>query len=82
MTSTVLQTFPLGLHWPTVDPFLFCAHHLDAYPEGDGSFGPRASLAGRQIGSDFEGKDGWRMYHGDHVPGFPPHPHRGFETLT
>ncbi len=80
--SPVQQRFELGPQWPTVDPFLFVAHHLDAYPEGDGRLGPAASLAGRQMGSDFAGKDGWNMYHGSHVPGFPQHPHRGFETVT
>jgi len=66
----------------TLDPFLFCVHHDDAYPAGNAELGPAASLAGRRIGMDFEGKDGWRMYHGDRVPGFPQHPHRGFETIT
>jgi redox-sensitive bicupin YhaK (pirin superfamily) len=80
--STVLQTVPLGFQWATADPFLFCVHHLDHYPRGNGSFGPRASLAGRSIGNDFEPRDGWRMYHGSTVPGFPEHPHRGFETIT
>jgi redox-sensitive bicupin YhaK (pirin superfamily) len=78
----VLRTQPLGWPWATLDPFLFCVHHDDAYPLGDGRLGPAASLAGRDLGQDFAGKDGWRMYHGEHVPGFPQHPHRGFETVT
>lgn len=82
-SSTVIDSMPLGAPpWPTVDPFLFCVHHLDFYPPGNEKMGPAASLAGRDIGMDFAGKDGWRMYHGDVVPGFPQHPHRGFETLT
>lgn len=82
MDDPVLQTVPLGPQWPTVDPFLFCAHHDDAYPAGNDEMGPDASLDGRDLGMDFEGVDGWRMYHGERVPGFPPHPHRGFETVT
>jgi redox-sensitive bicupin YhaK (pirin superfamily) len=81
-TDPILEALPLGFQWPTLDPFLFCAHHQDAYPAGDERLGPAASLEGRTIGEDFEGKDGWRMYHGDVVPGFPQHPHRGFETVT
>ena len=80
--GAIVQTVPLGLHWPTAEPFLFCAHHLDLYPAGNAVFGPQGSLAGRNIGSDFEARDGWRMYHGSTVPGFPEHPHRGFETIT
>src|SRR5215470_11083638 len=77
-----LEVFPLGFTWETQDPFLFCVHHDDKYPAGNDRMGPAASLAGRNIGMDFEGKDGWRMYHGEEVPGFPGHPHRGFETVT
>jgi redox-sensitive bicupin YhaK (pirin superfamily) len=61
---------------------LFCVYHHDRYPAGNDAMGPAASLAGRHIGEDFAGKDGWRMYHGSVVPGFPQHPHRGFETIT
>lgn len=78
----VLDVRPLGFPWKTDDPFLFCVHHHDAYPAGNEQLGPAASLAGRDLGQDFAGKDGWSMYHGDVVPGFPQHPHRGFETVT
>jgi redox-sensitive bicupin YhaK (pirin superfamily) len=80
--SAIVQIKPLGFPWETQDPFLFCAYHDDAYPQGNGHMGPNASLAGRQIGQDFSRKDGWSMYHGEQVPGFPSHPHRGFETVT
>jgi quercetin 2,3-dioxygenase len=80
--SAVLETAPLGFPWPTIDPFLFCVHHDDAYPAGNEKLGPNASLAGRNLGNDFVVKDGFRMYHGEVVPGFPQHPHRGFETVT
>lgn len=77
-----MTVFPLGPQWPTLDPFLFVAHHLDRYPVGNDDLGPAASLDGRAIGNDFAGVDGWNMYHGSVVPGFPAHPHRGFETVT
>jgi hypothetical protein len=78
----ILRIRPLGMPWESADPFLFCVHHDDAYPAGNDALGPAASLAGRMLGEDFAGKDGWRMYHGEVVPGFPQHPHRGFETVT
>lgn len=79
----VIGMVDVGLHWPTIDPFLFCAWHDDDYPAGNDALGvDSTALAGRNVGSDFTLKDGWRMYHGDVVPGFPRHPHRGFETVT
>ncbi len=82
MPSAILSVRPLGFPWETADPFLFCVHHHDDYPAGNEALGPAAALSGRDIGQDFSGKDGWSMYHGDVVPGFPQHPHRGFETVT
>lgn len=80
--KTVKNIKPLGFQWETRDPFLFCVHHEDFFPKGNDKMGPNASLEGRNIGQDFMIKDGWRMYHGNTVPGFPGHPHRGFETIT
>ena len=81
-SKAVISTKKLGFPWETEDPFLFCAHHLDDYPAGNAELGPAASLAGRDMGQDFDPREDWRMYHGEAVPGFPSHPHRGFETVT
>ncbi|HEY6079380.1 MAG TPA: pirin family protein, partial [Polyangiaceae bacterium] len=78
----VKHTEPLGFQWKVLDPFLFCVHHDDPYPSGNAELGPAASLSGRNLGQDFDSANGWRMYHGQVVPGFPSHPHRGFETVT
>jgi len=83
MSTAIKSIRPLGFPWQTQDPFLFCVHHEDFYPKGNDLMGPAASLKGRAIGQDFAiNKEGWRMYHGEQVPGFPAHPHRGFETVT
>lgn len=82
MAHPIRSIRPLGFPWETQDPFLFCAYHLDHYPKGNDDLGPAESLTGRAIGQDFTVKDGWRMYHGSKIPGFPFHPHRGFETIT
>ena len=84
--SVVRKVFQLsGMHYPTQDPFEFFAFHDDVFPGGDGktgAVGDRALLRGRNIGSDFSMKDGFCMYHGETVPGFPQHPHYGFETVS
>lgn len=80
--SPILEIKAMGFQWETLDPFLFCVHHEDKFPKGNDQMGPATSLAGRSLGDDFIIKDGWRMYHGKRVPGFPGHPHRGFETVT
>lgn len=72
----------MGFPWQTQDPFLFCVHHEDFYPKGNEKLGPAVSLAGRNLGQDFDPGQPWRMYHGENVPGFPAHPHCGFETVT
>lgn len=80
--DTILKVRPLSFQWETLDPFLFCVHHEDNFPKGNAELGPDDSLDGRHIGQDFIIKDGYRMYHGTSIPGFPGHPHRGFETIT
>lgn len=82
MRRAVISNKKMGFIRETLDPFLFCVHHLDHYPEGNEKLGPKESLAGRYLGNDFDERNEWKMYHGEVVPGFPAHPHRGFETIT
>jgi len=79
----VKRIFALGFQWEAQDPFLFCVHHEDHFPKGSATMGPDPKFfQGRSLGDDFIIKDGFRMYHGKQIPGFPGHPHRGFETIT
>ncbi|KAK7195401.1 Pirin/Pirin C-terminal cupin domain containing protein [Novymonas esmeraldas] len=83
--KVVRDVFALGRGpFKSFDPFLFCVYHNDAYPaSAKDSLGPDPRLLrGRDIGHDFSYQEGWSMYHGGTVPGFPAHPHRGFETIT
>lgn len=83
MSTPILAAQHLGgPPWPTLDPFLFCVHHVDHYPKGNDAMGPDAPLTGRRLGMDFDDSRPWKMYHGRTAPGFPRHPHRGFETIT
>lgn len=82
-TNPIKSVKPMGFQWETADPFLFCVHHEDAFPKGNDQMGPSSEyFKGRHLGDDFIIKDGFRMYHGKVIPGFPGHPHRGFETIT
>jgi len=78
--SAIKSTTVIGGRSPmkTQDPFLFLVYHQDHYPKGDDKM--RAPRKGN--GADFGADQPYRMYHGDWVPGFPQHPHRGFETIT
>lgn len=83
MENPIKNIIKLGHPWKTQDPFLFCVHHYDEYPAGNEDMGPDpVSLRDRRIGQDFHPSLPWRMYHGSKIPGFPYHPHRGFETVT
>lgn len=81
--SAVLSADRLSFPFECDSPFLFAVYHLDRYPAGNEKMGPGAALLrDRQLGSDFGHPSGWSMYHGEEIPGFPKHPHRGFETIT
>lgn len=68
---------------PVRDPFIMSVSHYDLYPKANGKMGVEPELLkGKNIGQDFDPNADWRMYHGETIPGFPHHPHRGFEIVT
>uniref|UniRef100_A0A7S2UL16 Pirin N-terminal domain-containing protein n=1 Tax=Attheya septentrionalis TaxID=420275 RepID=A0A7S2UL16_9STRA len=76
LTQTAL---PTSGPYPTQDPFLFCVYHKDQYPP---AINDKMEAPRQGNGQDFNPDAPYRMYHGDRIPGFPQHPHRGFETIT
>lgn len=56
------------------DPFLFTAHHIDHFPVADAEMRPTKPSTPEKP---------YNMYYSETgVPGFPEHPHTGFETIT
>ncbi|CAK9056907.1 unnamed protein product [Durusdinium trenchii] len=80
--GSIIKAEPMRFPFECESPFLFAVYHLDHYPAGNAEMGPEASLRGHNMGADFNHPSGWSMYHGKSIPGFPRHPHRGFETIT
>mmetsp|Transcript_64727 Transcript_64727/g.152183 ORF Transcript_64727/g.152183 Transcript_64727/m.152183 type:complete len:378 (-) Transcript_64727:167-1300(-) len=80
--NPIVKAEEMSFPFDCESPFLFAVYHLDHYPPGKEDMSPDASLRGHRIGADFGHSSGWNMYHGEHLPGFPKHPHRGFETIT
>lgn len=82
MTSVIKKT-PLAFREEPGDPFIIRMYHLDKYPAGDNMAIPLEEISeDRVIRNDFDLDRDFRLYHGEDIPGFPAHPHRGFETIT
>ncbi|WP_173911030.1 pirin family protein [Acinetobacter sp. Marseille-Q1618] len=75
MNSTLIYSVqPIEFRLDLKDPFLFTAHHIDHYPIGNEHMQPTTPTTDEKP---------YRMYYSETgVPGFPEHPHTGFETIT
>lgn len=71
--SNIYSLQPIEFRLDLKDPFLFTAHHIDHFPKGNEQLGPTIPSSPEKP---------YQMYYGDVVPGFPEHPHTGFETIT
>ena len=71
-TSPIYNITPITFRLDLKDPFIFTAHHIDHYPAGNADMGPVHPAINQEF----------NMYYGSVVPGFPEHPHTGFETIT
>ncbi len=81
--GAVLKYVDFDIHWDTEDPFIFVSHHRDNYPKGNSQQAPPYDMiAWRDLGHDYKKHNGFRMYKGKVVPGFPMHAHWGYETFT
>ena len=78
----ILKTEKIQSPLQVKDPFIMAVHHKDHYPKGNGKMEPVNYLPTWHVGQDFNPNVPWRMYHGEKIPGFPYHPHKGFETVT
>jgi len=82
MKSNIIEVGKLGFQLQVLSPYIICFHHRDLFPAGNGRMEPSSYISTRLKGNDFREDVPYRMYHGDKIPGFPYHPHRGFETIT
>jgi hypothetical protein len=61
LSPTVVSVAPRGFPWQTIDTFLFCLHHDEAYPAGNAQMEPAAPLSGRNPDQNFSRKDEWSI---------------------
>lgn len=79
----ILKVQDAIMHWDCEDPFIFTSHHYDLYPEGNVQQAPPLEeINRRSLGHDYDKVFGYRMYDGKVSPGFPIHPHWGYETFS
>lgn len=71
-SNFIYNMTPVTFRLDLKDPFIFTAHHIDHYPKANSELGPATPAQNKEFS----------MYYGDVVPGFPEHPHTGFETIT